>query len=202
MKAVMRIWGYPDDVQSVDCEYGEPQMMAHLLSCRLQDEAPSARASETPLARAIEMPASRVIEMPSARAIEMPASRAVEMPSARAIDTPASRATETPFARAIEMPSARAIETPSAQAIEMPSAHAIETPSSPLVPLRRHFFFFRIPSSQIVNSVCWSHALVNGPTSKGPASDGGRYSGQLLMMWSAICSGSPHSHVAFSASPH
>ena len=56
------------------------------------------------------------------------------------------------------------------------------------------WFFFRISSSHnIVNSVFWSHALVNGPTLKRPASDGGRYSGQLLMMWS-ICSGSPHSH--------
>ena len=62
------------------------------------------------------------------------------------------------------------------------------------------FFFFRISSSHIVNSVCWSHALVNGPTSKRPASDGGRCSGQLLMMWSAVCSGSPHSHAALSAS--
>ena len=31
------------------------------------------------------------------------------------------------------------------------------------------FFFFRISSSHIFNSVCWSHALVNGPTSKRPA---------------------------------
>ena len=30
----------------------------------------------------------------------------------------------------------------------------------------------------IVNSVCWSHALV--PTSKTPASDGGRCSGQQI----------------------
>ena len=46
-----------------------------------------------------------------------------------------------------------------------------------------------IVSDQIVNSVCWSHALVNGPTSKMPASDGGLCIGQLLMMWSAVCSG-------------
>ena len=64
------------------------------------------------------------------------------------------------------------------------------------------FFFYRISSSHIFNSVCWSHALVNGPTSKRPASDGGRCSAQLLMMWSAVCSGSPHSHAALSASPH
>ena len=63
-------------------------------------------------------------------------------------------------------------------------------------------FFVRISSSHIVNSVCWSHALVNGPTSKRPASDGGLCSGQLLVMWSAVCSGSPHSHAALSASPH
>ena len=34
----------------------------------------------------------------------------------------------------------------------------------------------------IVKSVCWSHALANGPTLKRPASDGGLCSGQLLMM--------------------
>ena len=59
-----------------------------------------------------------------------------------------------------------------------------------------------IVSDQIVNSVCWSHALVNGPTSKMPASDGGLCIGQLLMMWSAVCSGSPYSHATQSASPH
>ena len=59
-----------------------------------------------------------------------------------------------------------------------------------------------ILSDQIVNSVCWNHALVNGTTSKMPASDGGLCIGQLLMMWSAVCSGSPHSHAALSASPH
>ncbi len=32
-------WGYLDDAQSVDCDCGEPQTMAHLLSCRLLDEA-------------------------------------------------------------------------------------------------------------------------------------------------------------------
>ena len=68
--------------------------------------------------------------------------------------------------------------------------------------LLRFLFFFRISSSHIVNSVCWSHALVNGPTSKRPASDGGLCSGQLLMMWSAVCTGSIHSHAALSASPH
>ena len=44
--------------------------------------------------------------------------------------------------------------------------------------------------------------MVNGPTSKRPSSDGGRCSGQLFMMWSAVCSGSPHSHAALNASPH
>ena len=38
-KTVMTRWGYLDDAQSVDCDYGEPQMMAQLLSCRLLDEA-------------------------------------------------------------------------------------------------------------------------------------------------------------------
>ena len=46
----------------------------------------------------------------------------------------------------------------------------------------------------IVNTVCCSHAVVCRPTSKRPASDGGLCSGQLLVMWSAVCSGSPHSH--------
>ena len=38
-KTAMRKWGYLDDAQSVDCDRGEPQTMAHLLSCRLLDEA-------------------------------------------------------------------------------------------------------------------------------------------------------------------
>ena len=31
-KTMMRRWGYLDDAQSVDCDCGEPQTMAHLLS--------------------------------------------------------------------------------------------------------------------------------------------------------------------------
>ena len=50
-----------------------------------------------------------------------------------------------------------------------------QTPSSCVV-------FFFISSYHIVNSLCCSHALVSGPTSKRPASDGGLCSGQLLMM--------------------
>ena len=38
-KTTMRRWGYLDDAQSVDCDCGEPQTMAHLLSCRLLDKA-------------------------------------------------------------------------------------------------------------------------------------------------------------------
>ena len=38
-KIAMRRWGYLDDAQSVDYECGEPQTMAHLLSCRLLNEA-------------------------------------------------------------------------------------------------------------------------------------------------------------------
>ena len=38
-KTVMRRWGYLDDAQSVDFDYGEPQAMGHLPSCRLLDEA-------------------------------------------------------------------------------------------------------------------------------------------------------------------
>ena len=36
-KTVMRRWGFLNDAQSVDCYCGKPQMMAHLLSCRLLD---------------------------------------------------------------------------------------------------------------------------------------------------------------------
>ena len=72
---------------------------------------------------------------------------------------------------------------------------------NPTVPCLSEIFFFRISSSHIFNSICWSHALVIGPTSKRPASDGGRCSGQLLMMWAAVYSCSLHSHAALSASP-
>ena len=34
-KTVMRRWGNLDDAQSVDCDFGEPQSMTHLLTCRL-----------------------------------------------------------------------------------------------------------------------------------------------------------------------
>ena len=37
-KTVMRRWGYLDAAHSVDCDCGEPQTMAHLLSCRILDE--------------------------------------------------------------------------------------------------------------------------------------------------------------------
>ena len=49
-KTVMRRWGYLDDAQSVDCNCVEPQTMAHLLSCRLLDEACTAdgRPGHTP----------------------------------------------------------------------------------------------------------------------------------------------------------
>ena len=39
VKTVMRRWGYLDNDQSVDCDCGEPQTIAYLLSCRLLDEA-------------------------------------------------------------------------------------------------------------------------------------------------------------------
>ena len=38
-KTVMRRWDYFDDAPSADCDCGEPHTMAHLLSCRLLDEA-------------------------------------------------------------------------------------------------------------------------------------------------------------------
>ena len=37
-KTTMRIWGYIDNTQLVNCDCGEPQTMAHLLCCRLLDE--------------------------------------------------------------------------------------------------------------------------------------------------------------------
>ena len=78
-----------------------------------------------------------------------------------------------------------------AEVVFMLSSHMFLGVSSSALPFNFFFYHHRILSTL----VCWSHALVNGRTSKRPASDGGRYSGQLLMMWSAVCSGSPHSHV-------
>ena len=37
-KTTLRRWGYIDNTQSVNCDCGEPQTMAHLLCCRLLDE--------------------------------------------------------------------------------------------------------------------------------------------------------------------
>ena len=51
-KTVMRRWGYLDYAQSVDCDCGEPQTMAHLLSCRLLDEACTADGLATVTDRA------------------------------------------------------------------------------------------------------------------------------------------------------
>ena len=53
-KTVMRSWCYLDDVQSVNCDCGEPQPMAHLLSCRLLDEACTAGDLTTVTERAKE----------------------------------------------------------------------------------------------------------------------------------------------------
>ena len=53
--------------------------------------------------------------------------------------------------------------------------------------------------SQMSNSVSSSHALVSGLSWKRPASEGGLYRGQVLIICSADCSGSPHSHAALSA---
>ena len=55
---------------------------------------------------------------------------------------------------------------------------------------------------QMANSVSCSHALVSGPKWKRPASEGGLYMGQPVIMCSAVCSGSPHSHAALSDRPH
>ena len=51
-KTVMRRWGYLDDAQSVDCDCGEPRTMAHLLPCRLLDEACAADDMATVTERA------------------------------------------------------------------------------------------------------------------------------------------------------
>ena len=40
--ALACVSAYLDDAQSVDCDCGEPQTMAHILSCRLLDEARTA----------------------------------------------------------------------------------------------------------------------------------------------------------------
>ena len=69
---------------------------------------------------------------------------------------------------------------------DMRRGHVLAKPGS--ISMHNHFqaqvssFFFRISLYHIVNSVCWSHALVNGPTSKRPASDGGLCSGQLSVL--------------------
>ena len=51
-KTMMRRWGYLDDAQTVDCDCGEPQPMALLLSCRLLDEACTADNLDTVTERA------------------------------------------------------------------------------------------------------------------------------------------------------
>ena len=51
-KTLMRRWGYLDDAQSVDCDCGEPQTMAHLHSCRRLDYARTADDLSTVTERA------------------------------------------------------------------------------------------------------------------------------------------------------
>ena len=63
------------------------------------------------------------------------------------------------------------------------------------------FFFVRVSSYQIVNSVCWSHAMANGPHF-----EEARF-GWWSMNWAAVddvvsCLFCSHSHAALSASPH
>ncbi|KAI0239736.1 hypothetical protein LSAT2_009540 [Lamellibrachia satsuma] len=48
----MRRWGYIDDTQSLNCNCGELQTMAHLLCCRLLDEACTAEDLVTVTERA------------------------------------------------------------------------------------------------------------------------------------------------------
>ena len=52
-KTVMGRWGYLDDTQSVDCDCGEPQTMAPILSCRPLDEACTADDLATLTERAV-----------------------------------------------------------------------------------------------------------------------------------------------------
>ena len=52
-KTVTRRWVYLDDAQSVDCDCGESQTMAHLFSCRLLDEACAADDLATMTERAM-----------------------------------------------------------------------------------------------------------------------------------------------------
>ena len=52
VKTTMRRRGYIDDTQSVNCDCGEPQTMAHLLCCRLLDEACTAEDLVTVTVRA------------------------------------------------------------------------------------------------------------------------------------------------------
>lgn len=59
------------------------------------------------------------------------------------------------------------------------------------LPARNHLLVYH---PQFPNLVLSSHALVSGPTWKRPASDGGLYRGQVVIMCSADCSGSPHLH--------
>ena len=65
---------------------------------------------------------------------------------------------------------------------------------------RGSFFFFRVSSYQIrsltrsVGAMLWSMARLRRCQLL--------CNGQLLMMWSAVCYGSPHSHAALSANPH
>ena len=54
--------------------------------------------------------------------------------------------------------------------------------------------------TQFVVAMLWSLAM--HASKKRPASDGGLCGGHLLMMSSAVCSGSPHSHAPLSVSPH
>ena len=64
-----------------------------------------------------------------------------------------------------------------------------------------YFFFFRVSLYQIVNSVCWSHAMANGSNF-----EEARF-GWWSMYWAAVdyvvsCLFCSHSHAALSASPH
>ena len=52
VQKMIRRWGYLDDTQSLNCNCGEPQTMAHLLSCRLLDEACTADDMATVTERA------------------------------------------------------------------------------------------------------------------------------------------------------
>ena len=82
------------------------------------------------------------------------------------------------------------------------------SPKLSLVPLCTVSFFFRVSSSYLyvqLRVVQPRHHLrshLEEAQGLRPSSVGGLYRGQEVIMSSAVCSGSPHSHTALSVRPH